>query len=125
MAIVARYLLDTSVWHRHHNAPFAERAVPLIESGLVATCSVLDAEALYGTRSPEDYERVRQDRREVYEFSPINQEVWDRALEIQRALAARSMTRACGIADLLGAATAARHGVTCCTTTRITIASCP
>lgn len=112
MAAVARYLMDTSVWHRRHSAAVAERVVPLINSGLVATCSVLDAEALYSTRSPHEYEQVRQNRRDAYELLPINQEEWDRALETQRELAARSMTRSCGIADLLVAATAERHDVT-------------
>lgn len=112
MAIVARYLLDTSVWHRRRDSAVAERVVPLITSGLVATCSVLDAEALYSTRSPDEYEQVRRDRRDAYEFLPINQEEWDTALEVQRALAARSMTRSCGLADLLIAATAQRHQVT-------------
>ncbi len=38
--------------------------------------------------------------------------VWDRALDVQRRLAARSMTRAVGIRDLLVAATAEVAGVT-------------
>jgi predicted nucleic acid-binding protein len=110
--MIARYLVDTSVWARRRQPAVAARVVPLIGAGLVATCSVLDAEALYSTRSPEEYERVREDRRAAYEFLAADQDVWDRALDVQRELARRSMTRAVGIPDLLVAAVAERHRVT-------------
>ena len=111
MAVVARYLLDTSVWARRRQPGVAERVVPLIGLGVVATCSVLDAEALYTTRTPEEYEQERAERRLAYEFLIADQEVWDRALEVQRELASRSMTRAVGMADLLVAAVAELHRV--------------
>lgn len=106
---IARYLVDTSVWARRRDEAVAWRVVPLIAAGLVATCSVLDAEALYSTRDPDGYERVRRDRRDAYEFLPADQETWDRALDVQRRLAGRSMTRAVGIPDLLVAAVAEHH----------------
>lgn len=111
MAVVARYLVDTSVWARRRQASVRDRLVPLISAGLVATCSVLDAEALYSTRTSAEYEELRQERHDAYEFLVADQEIWDRALEVQRQLAARSMTRAVGIPDLLIAAVAERHRV--------------
>lgn len=39
-------------------------------------------------------------------------EVWSRALELQRAVSARGRLRAARLPDLLIAATAERHGVT-------------
>jgi predicted nucleic acid-binding protein len=112
MALIARYLVDTSVWARRRQPVVAARVVPLISAGLVATCSVLDAEALYSTRSCAEYEQIRRDRRAAYEFLASDQEVWDRALDVQRELAARSMIRSVGIPDLLVAAVAERHRVT-------------
>jgi predicted nucleic acid-binding protein len=112
MALIARYLVDTSVWAGRQQPGVAVRVVPLIGAGLVATCSVLDAEALYTTRSPAEYEEVRRDRRSAYEFLVTDQEAWDRALDVQRQLAARSMTRSVGISDLLVAAVAELHRVT-------------
>lgn len=112
MAVVARYLLDTSVWARRRHPDVAQRVVPLIGTGLVATCSVLDAESLYATRTATEYEQVRHDRRSAYEFLITDQEVWDRALDVQRELAARSMTRSAGIPDLLVAAVAELNRVT-------------
>ena len=111
MALTARYLVDTSVWARRRHPAVAARVIPLIGAGLVATCSVLDAEALYSTRSPADYEEIRQERRAAYEFLVTDQEAWDRALDVQRQLAARSMTRAVGIPDLLVAAVGELHRV--------------
>jgi predicted nucleic acid-binding protein len=108
---VARYLVDTSVWARRGDHAVTRRLFPLIGAGLVATCSMLDAEALFSTRSPGHYEQVRTNRREAYEFLVADQEVWDRALEVQRELARRSMTRAVGISDLVIAAVAERHRV--------------
>jgi predicted nucleic acid-binding protein len=112
VALVTRYLLDTSVWARRRHASVAKRTIPLVKAGLVATCSVLDAEALYSTRTPEEYERVRHDRRAAYELLSMDQEVWDRALGVQRELAARSLTRAVGLSHLLISATAELHEVT-------------
>ena len=112
MALIARYLIDTSVWARRRQPAVAARVVPLIGAGLVATCSVLDAEALYTTRSPAEYEQVRGDRRAAYEFLVTDQEAWDRALDVQRQLTARSMTRAVGLPDLLVAAVGELYRVT-------------
>lgn len=108
---VARYLVDTSVWARRSQDVVARQLVPLVGVGLVATCSVLDAEALYSSRGPHDYELLRRERGEAYEFLTADQEVWDRVLDVQRELARRAMTRAVGIPDLLVAAVAERHRV--------------
>ena len=47
----------------------------------------------------------------AYEFLVTDQEVWNRALDVQRELAAGSMTRAVGMSDLLVAAVAELHCV--------------
>lgn len=111
MAVVARYLLDTSVWARRRERGVAERVVPLIGAGLAATCSVLDAESLYSTRTVAEYEQVRRVRRDAYELLVTDQEAWDHALDVQRVLASRAMTRSVGIPDLLVAAVAELHRV--------------
>ena len=71
----------------------------------------LDAEALYSTRSPAEYEQVRADRREAYEYLPTDDGHWQRAFEAQRLLARTGRHRAVGIIDLLTAVLAAEHGV--------------
>lgn len=68
-------------------------------------------QVLYGARSRDDYEAIRADRVLAYEYLPVNDEDWHRALEVQRVLAARGQLRAVAVPDLLIAASAERHGV--------------
>jgi predicted nucleic acid-binding protein len=112
VAVIARFLIDTSAAARMRLAAVADRLEPLITGGLVASCAVLDAEALYSARSPAEYERVRADRRDAYEYLPTEDGHWQRAFDAQRALARTGPHRAVGIADLLTAVVAAENGMT-------------
>ncbi len=110
--MIARFLIDTSAAARMRLPVVAERLEPLITGGLVATCAALDAEALYSARSPAQYEQVRSDRRDAYEYLPTDDIHWQRAFDAQRSLALTGRHRAVGIADLLTAVLAAEHGST-------------
>jgi predicted nucleic acid-binding protein len=112
VAVIARFLIDTSAAARMRLPVVAERLEPLITGGLVATCAALDAEALYSARSPAQYEQVRSDRRDAYEYLPTDDIHWQRAFDAQRSLALTGRHRAVGIADLLTAVLAAEHGST-------------
>ncbi|MFT9635652.1 PIN domain nuclease [Mycobacteroides abscessus subsp. abscessus] len=112
MAVVARYLIDTSAAARMNIPIVAGRLAEIIESGLVATTAVLDAEALYSARSGTEYEQLWRDRQLAYEYLPVNDEHWRTALQAQRRLAQRGQHRAIGIPDLLTAVIAAEHGIT-------------
>lgn len=85
---------------------------PLIRAGKVATCPVLDFEALYSSRSHEEYKRVATLRRGRFEYLTIEDREWGRALEVQAELSTRGQLRAVGLADLLIAAIAERHKLT-------------
>lgn len=111
MAVVARFLVDTSAAARLSHHQVAERVTPLISAGVVGTCAALDYEALYSARTPAEHERLRVDRRAAYEYLPTNDEHWSRALDVQRALARRSRHRDVGLPDLLIAAVAEQHHV--------------
>jgi predicted nucleic acid-binding protein len=112
VAVIARFLIDTSAAARMRLDAVAERLEPLITGGLVATCAVLDAEALSSARSPAEYERVWADRRDAYEYLPTEDGHWQRAFDAQRVLARTGRHRAVGIADLLTAVLAGEHGMT-------------
>ena len=110
--MIARFLIDTSAAARMRLPVVADRLEPLITGGLVATCAALDAEALYSARSPAEYEQVRSDRRDAYEYLPTDDVHWQHAFDAQRSLALTGRHRAVGIADLLTAVLAAEHGST-------------
>lgn len=112
MAVVARYLVDSSATARMRHPSVADRVAPLISAGLVATCAPLDFEALYSARDPRDYEKLRNDRRAAYEYLPTADDDWQRVFEVQRVLARTSRWRDVGLPDLLVAAVTERHGVT-------------
>jgi predicted nucleic acid-binding protein len=93
VAVVARYLIDTSAAARIHHEGVAERLAPLITAGLVATCAPLDFEALFSARGAQDYEQIRTDRWAAYEYLPVLDEHWQRAMDVQRSLAGLSRHR--------------------------------
>jgi len=83
----------------------------MIEAGFVGTCGIIELEVRYSARSHPEYEDITRDRRLGYESFPMPDEVWDRVLEVQRALSERGQLRAVKFPDLLIAATAERHGL--------------
>jgi len=63
-----------------------------MESGLLATCAIVDLEVLYSSRNLADYEEILQERRS-FDDAPITPEVMARAIELQDALAQRDQHR--------------------------------
>jgi hypothetical protein len=52
MALIARFLIDTSAAARMATPRVGDRLAPLINDGVVATCATLDSEALYSLPKP-------------------------------------------------------------------------
>jgi predicted nucleic acid-binding protein len=109
VALIARFLIDTSAAARMRHPEVSQRLRALIEGGVVATTASLDAEALYSARGPAEYEQLWADRRVAYEYLPTDDDHWQTALGAQRALATTGQHRAVGMADLLTATLAAAH----------------
>ena len=84
---------------------------PLLESGEVATCGIVDLEILYGAGSPVAYDRTAVTLRHMARAT-IDEGCVDRALEVQATLAERSQHRGLSLPDLLIAACAERAGLT-------------
>ncbi|MHB8342494.1 MAG: PIN domain-containing protein [Mycobacteriales bacterium] len=108
---IATLVADKSAYARLHVPVVFAQLAPLIERGLVATCSMIDLEILYSSRSPAEYDGVLSERAGL-ERLDMSQADWDRAMQVQRRLAALSQHRAASIPDLLIAAVAERHRVT-------------
>jgi predicted nucleic acid-binding protein len=112
MAAVASHLADTSALARLHRPPVAAVLGPLIKAGLVATCGVIEFKVGWATRSAAEFDLVRADREEGYEWLATHDEDWHRALEVQAGLWRSGRVRAVGFPDLLIAAVAEREQVT-------------
>jgi predicted nucleic acid-binding protein len=112
VAVIARFLIDTSAAARMSVDLVRGRLEPLISGGVAATCATLDAEALYSARNTAEYEQLRADRRSAYEYLPTDDEHWQAAFAAQRELAQTGRHRAVGIADLLTAVLAGQHRIT-------------
>jgi predicted nucleic acid-binding protein len=112
VAAVARYLADTSALARLHHPHVAAVLAPLIESGVVGTCGVIEFELRWATRSGTEFAQVRTDRDAGYEWLATHDEDWRRALDVQGALWRGGRMRAVGLPDLLIAAVAERERVT-------------
>lgn len=104
MTATPRYLADKSTLARMTHTSVAERLVPLMLNGQVATCAVIDLELLYSARSLTDYEDIRSERSAFPSF-PITGTVTARAFDVQHLLARCGQHRV-PIPDLLIAATA-------------------
>jgi predicted nucleic acid-binding protein len=112
MAAVATYLADTSALGRLHRPSVAAVLGPLIQAGLVATCGVIELELAWATRNGAEFDVVRADRQEGYEWLATHDGDWHRALDVQAALSHSGRVRAVGFPDLLVASVAEREQVT-------------
>jgi predicted nucleic acid-binding protein len=112
MGAVATHIIDSSAMSRTREQEVGAVIGSLIDLGRVATCAVLDFEALYTARSPSEYVAIGELRRGAFDYLPVNDAEWSRALEVQAVLASQSRLREVGMADLLIAAVAERHGLT-------------
>ena len=98
------YLVDKSALARTAHTSVSARLGPLLLHGQVVTCPIIDLEVLYSARSHTDYEAILTEREAIPSF-PLNEEVTQRAIDVQHQLARLGHHRL-AILDLLIAATA-------------------
>ena len=108
---MAQYLIDKSAFARiASNAVIRSIVADLVIAGRVATCAVIDLEILYSARSASAFHEIRRELSMIPK-APINQDVCERAMEIQYALSKKSMHRSVTLPDLLIAACAEMAGL--------------
>lgn len=105
-----RYLVDKSALARMPLEPVRARLAPILEAGQAATCAIVDLEVLYSARSDEDHRRIRHRRALAYTRVPLDDTIFDRAIEVQGLLARRGQHRL-PIPDLIIAAAAEASGL--------------
>jgi predicted nucleic acid-binding protein len=108
---VPRYLADKSALTRRDTRPEVRTAIePLLLSGALATCAIVDLELLYSARSPAVYADLAVALHALPRV-PLTEAIAERALEVQGRLAKRSQHRAVPLPDLLVAACAESAGL--------------
>lgn len=109
---MATYLADKSALTRRETRPEVRRVIePLLLSGAIATCGVVDLELLYSASSPAIYASLAASLRALPRV-PLTEAIIDRALEVQGLLAKRSQHRAVPLPDLIIASCAESAGLT-------------
>lgn len=106
MALRPTHLADKSALARMRVPDVRRRLEPLLVEGLVATCGIIDLEIGYSARNADVHAAIRRERRSMPRV-PIDEDVLDRALEVQGLLAASGHHRL-PIPDLIIAACAER-----------------
>ena len=107
---VADHLVDKSAWARLAKPAVARVLLPLLNAGRLAVCGMTGLEVLYSARSANDHDQVRLELRGL-ERLPTPDEAWERAVDVQAALARQGQHRTVAIPDLIIAAVAERHWV--------------
>lgn len=110
---VATHIADTSAFSRiPHVSAIEQQLENLMDRYLLATCAMLDMEALYSARSHEEYEEILSFRSSVLVQLETDDKHWERAIDIQRQLAANAQHRGVKLPDLIVAAVAEDYGLT-------------
>jgi len=110
---VAKYLIDTSVWHRRGNSAVIDRLADLLAADEVAIGEPIRLDVLFSARSAQEYDAVSRELDGLQSARCGNPEL-RRALEVQSLLAHKAGLhhRSVKIPDLLVAAAAELAGLT-------------
>ena len=106
---MARYLADTSAWHR--SAQVVDRWEELVDADDLALCLPVRLELLYSARGKSDYASLARDLN-GFRTLATDARVELAAARSQAALAARSQHRSATAINVLVAAVAEAHGAT-------------
>jgi len=102
------FLADKSALARQETRPEVREIVePLLVAGEIAICGIVELELLFSATGRDTYRVLAKALRGMPKVD-VDQEIFDRALEVQAMLAERSQHRAIPLPDLLVAACAER-----------------
>jgi predicted nucleic acid-binding protein len=104
MATRREFLVDTSALNRVRLPTVGATLTPLMETDAIASCAIVDLEALFSARDFASYEGLAEDLAGLL-AAPITPDVFARARAVQRALA-RTGHHRLPVTDLVIAATA-------------------
>jgi predicted nucleic acid-binding protein len=102
------YIADKSALVHLGNPAVAARLTPLIMTGQVATCGIVELEVLYSAKTERDLVETRRERRCAFARVPIEEADFIRVEDVMALLAKRGHHRAVSLPDLLIGAVAER-----------------
>jgi predicted nucleic acid-binding protein len=106
------FLADKSALARQEARPEVREIVePLLLAGEIAICGIVELELLLSATGRDTYRALAKALRGMPKVE-VDQDCFDRALEVQAMLAERSQHRAVPLPDLIVAACAERAGLT-------------
>lgn len=107
----AIYLADKSALTRSDIRPRVREVIePLLVTGRIATCGIVDLELLYSASGPDTYSNLATALRAMPR-ALLSEAIAERALFVQAVLAAKSRHRSVPLPDLLIAACAEEAGL--------------
>lgn len=104
-------LVDKSAEVRWHEPTVARVLDPLLQSGALATCAIMDLEVLFSARDGREHTKLAR-ARSGFAYLETNDATLCRAKELQGLLAKKGQHRAASIPDLIICAVAEDHGAT-------------
>jgi hypothetical protein len=107
---VTPYLVDTSALARYANPAVAGRLQTLTAANQLRICPPVALEIGVTARSRTEHQQALSGLR-GFPWVDVTGAAWERALDLQLALAGRGWHRAVKLPDLVIAATAAVHGL--------------
>lgn len=102
------YIADKSALVHLGKPPVDARLTPLIRTGQVATCGIIELEILFSARSERDLVDTRRRRLQAFARVPMEEGDFVRAEDVMAHLAKKGHHRAVSLPDLLVSAVAER-----------------
>ena len=105
----SRFLADTSAVIRILTGKAGPEWIDAVTAGTIAICDPVELELLRDTAANTRRPQIQRLLRSTYAWTPVPDDCWERALEVQDQLAATSQHSGASVVDLIVAVTAMRH----------------
>lgn len=103
-----RFLADSSAVIRILTGKAGLEWIDAVTAGTIAICDPVELELLRDTAANTRRPQVQRLLRSTYAWTPVPDDCWERALEVQDQLAATSQHSGASVVDLIVAVTAVR-----------------
>lgn len=103
-----RFLADSSAVIRILTGKAGLEWIDAVTAGTIAVCDPVELELLRDTAANTRRPQIQRLLRSTYAWTPVPDDCWERALEVQDQLAATSQHSGASVVDLIVAVTAMR-----------------